>query len=84
MPGHILRNVLKLYQASLAAKGYPKFTRQMSGSSETYALMAFPRHVLMQNYIQVSDPGSLGTAFKGADHYVQCLPEAVMYIGYGK
>ena len=61
MPHRYLRNTLKSHQASLAAKGYPRFTRQMSGSSETYALMAFPRHVPMQNYIQVSNHSNFRT-----------------------
>ncbi|KAF9479343.1 terpenoid synthase [Pholiota conissans] len=51
-------------KASLYAKGYPEFTRKLSGSSETYALMAFPRSIPVRNYIQ-------------------CIPEAVTFIGYG-
>ncbi|KAF8957808.1 isoprenoid synthase domain-containing protein [Flammula alnicola] len=39
-------------QASIYAKGYPGFTRAMSGASEAYALMIFPPTVPLQSYIQ--------------------------------
>ncbi|KJA17818.1 hypothetical protein HYPSUDRAFT_205915 [Hypholoma sublateritium FD-334 SS-4] len=50
-------------EVSHHAEGYPGFSRQMSGSSETYALMAFPRHISVQNYIQCVPEATLYVAY---------------------
>ncbi|KAF9471865.1 terpenoid synthase [Pholiota conissans] len=39
-------------KASLHAKDYPEFTRQMSGANEAYTMMVFPRSIPIQSYIQ--------------------------------
>ncbi|KAF8186249.1 isoprenoid synthase domain-containing protein [Pholiota molesta] len=39
-------------KASLHAKDYPEFTRNMSGANEAFGVMIFPRSIPMQSYIQ--------------------------------